>query len=131
MSANYGLVKFKKTGNIYYCCYEGTSDIMIPFLCTPEECFDKVWDGFCAISYCRNIDKSWEFPEVNDLDDIEIYSDYGGGFYWNGTGSESARMIKEEINFGEKVYEYKNGQPSWVNDFEKELDEIYKKLTNK
>lgn len=129
MSASYGLVKFKKTGNIYYCCYEGTSDIMIPFLCTPEECFDK--DCFCPISYCRRIDKSWEFPKVDDLDDIEIYSDYGGGFYWNGTGSESAKMIKEEINFGEKVYEYTDGQPLWVNDFEKELDEIYEKLTNK
>ena len=134
MSASYGLVKFKKTGNVYYCCYEGTSDIMIPFLCTPEECFDKSFDGFCAITYCRELGdkaKTWEFPEVDDLDDIEIYSDYGGGFYWNGIGSESAKMIKEEINFGEKVYEYTDGKPLWINDFERELDKIYEKLINK
>lgn len=77
IGASYGLVKFKKTGNVYYCCYEGTSDIMIPFLCTPEECFDKSFDRFCAISYCRELGdkaKTWEFPEVDDLDDIDYNS---------------------------------------------------------
>ena len=72
-----------------------------------EECFDKSFDGFCAITYCRELGdkaKTWEFPEVDDLDDIEIYSDYGGGFYWNGIGSESAKMIKEEINILSKDY---------------------------
>ena len=40
-------------------------------------------------------------------------------------------MIKEEINFGEKVYEYTDGKPLWVNDFEIELDKIYEELINK
>ena len=40
-------------------------------------------------------------------------------------------MIKEEINFGEKVYEYTDGKPLWINNFERELDKIYEKLINK
>ena len=39
-------------------------------------------------------------------------------------------MIKEEINFGEKVYKYTDGKPLWVNDVEIELDKIYEKLIN-
>lgn len=122
MSAAYGMVKFKSTGNIYMCCYEGTSDIMIPFIFKPNECIDE--EGcYRAISYgrklCDGYKRSWEFPVVDDLDECEIYSDYGGGFYWNGTGSESAMMLKEPINFGEDVPygKYTNGKPEWVTEF--------------
>lgn len=117
MSAAYGMVKFKRTGNIYMCCYEGTSDIMIPFIFKPEECL--YLGCYNAISYGRQLgdENDWEEPNVNDIDDIEIYSDYGGGFYWQGKGSESAKYIISEINFGENVYDYTNGKPKWVTDF--------------
>ena len=117
MSAATGMVKFKRTGNIYMCCYEGTSDIMIPYIFKPEECF---YDGYYhAISYGRKLgdENNWEMPNIEDIDDIEIYSDYGNGFYWQGKGSESAKYIISEINFGEFVYDYKDGTPKWVTDF--------------
>ena len=123
MSASFALIKFKTTGNIYYGCYEGTSDILIPFIFTPEECYNKETDCYCAISYGRELNKrhnySWEFPDnVNDLDDVEIYSDYGGGFYWSGTGSESAKMVKHYLDpFYEMDDDVTDGEPEWVKEF--------------
>lgn len=129
MSRAFGLVRFKTTGNIYYGCYNGTSDIMLPFLCTPEECYDEKLDCYCAIIYCQELRKkrgSWDFPsDVTDLDEVEIYSDYGGGFYWPGSGSESARMLDTHLNPWEEVYdEVKDGRPDWVMDFLEELEDI-------
>lgn len=127
MSAAFGLVKFKKTGNIYYGCYEGTSDTMNPYLCTPEECYDEKIDCYCAITYCRKLRgqyNHWELSKhVTDLDDIEIYSDYGGGFYWSGVGSESVKMIQDYLAPYEQCYEdMKDGQPKWVKEFLKHQD---------
>jgi hypothetical protein len=55
MSDAVALVKFKTTGNIYFGCFDGTSDILIPFLCTPEECYDEELDCYCSIIHCRNL----------------------------------------------------------------------------
>ena len=126
MSSAYGLVKFKTTGNIYYCCYNGTSDIMIPFIFTPEECYDEQIDCYCAITYGRELssNRDWGFPnDVTDLDDIEIYSSYGGGFYWNGTGSESTKMIKDYLDPFEEVWsDITDGTPQWAEEFLTQLD---------
>ena len=127
MGASFGLVKFKKTGNIYYGCYEGISDIMIPFICTPKECYNEQNNCYHPIIYCRTLDsqyKTYNFPDVvADLDDIEIYSDYCGGFYWSGTGSESIKMIKNYLNPLIEVYsDIKYGKPNWVKEFLDLLD---------
>ena len=125
MSAAWALIKFKKTGNIYYGCYEGTSDVLIPYICTPEECYNKETDCYCPISYCRELayghDK-WEFSvisncacnSVEDLDEVEIYADYGGGFYWTGEGSETLKMIKDPLDPWESNPTYKDGIPNWA-----------------
>lgn len=128
MSRSFTLVKFKKTGNIYYGCYNGTSDILLPFLCTPQECYDETDGYYDPITYCTELSdrNSWKFPDnVKDLDDIEIYSDYGGGFYWSGTGSESVKMVYEFLNPFDEVYvDIKDGQPEWVEEFLKRLQEV-------
>lgn len=128
MSRAFALVKFKKTGNIYYGCYNGTSDVMIPFLCTPQECYNEEYGYYGAITYCTELTRqhdSWRIPDnVTDLDDVEIYSDYGNGFYWSGTGSESVKMIDAPLNPFDTVYEdIKDGQPEWVEEFLKQLEE--------
>ena len=120
MSAAYGMVKFKSTGNIYMCCYEGTSDFMIPWLFKPEDCL--YLGCYNAISYGRQLADehesiSLDISTIDDIDDIEIYSDYGSGFYWDGKGSESAKCITSEIDFGNCVYDYTDGKPKWVTDF--------------
>lgn len=127
MSRSFALVKFKKTGNIYYGCYNGTCDILLPFLCTPQECYDETDGYYDPITYCTELSEktgSWGLPDnVTDLDNIEIYSDYGCGFYWNGTGSESVKMINDFLNPFEEVYEdIKDGVPQWVEEFLKRLD---------
>lgn len=127
MSSSFGLVKFDRTGNIYYGRYNGTSDIMTPYLCTPEECYDEKLDCYCAITYCQELGRqheSWEFPDdCTDLDDIEIYVDYGGGFSWCGTGSESIKMIKDYLAPYEQCWEdIIDGEPDWVKEFLEHLE---------
>lgn len=120
MSAAYGLVRFTKTGNVYMCCYEGTTDIMLPYFFKPEECVDE--NGcYSAISYGRRLNdsKNWDIPDeskIEDLDDVEIFSDYGDGFYWMGKGSETLGCIVNGINFY-NVYEWQDGEPNWVQKF--------------
>lgn len=128
MSAAYALIKFKKTGNIYHGCYEGTSDTMNPYICTPEECYDEKLDCYCSITYCRDLAKgrNWIFPDnVPDLDEVEVYSSYGGGFYWNAVGSESIKMIDNPLNeYGELDYGVETyGTPDWVTEYAKSLGE--------
>lgn len=130
MSASWALVRFNRTGNVYYACYEGTSDTVPPFIFTAEECYDEKLDCYCAITYSREkfANESWIFPDnVDDLDEVEIYSDYGGGFYWKDHGSESLRRLKLAINeWGElKLENEKYGVPNWVIDFFKKMDIKY------
>ena len=126
MSASWGLVRFNKTGNIYMGCYEGTSDIFIPRICTPEECYDENFDCYCSISHCRELSRDEAariFPDnVEDLDDVEIYSDYGGGSYWSGTGSESLKMLKTGVNPYEEGLDESDGMPDWVVKFCEEIN---------
>lgn len=124
MSASWGLVRFKKTGNIYMCCYEGTTDILVPFICTPEECWDEKSDCYHSIAYCRQLSegRSWAFPDdVTDLDECDVYSDYGDGFHWSGTGSESLKMIKDGRNPWNEEIEEIDGQLGWVIQFVEEI----------
>lgn len=128
MSRAFALVKFKKSGNIYYGCYDGTMDVMNPFLCTPQECYDKEHDCYKAISYCNELNntKNWKIRDnITVLDDIEIYSDYGGGFYWDGTGNEPEKMIKDFLApFDQCPEDIKDGHPEWVEEFLHQILEI-------
>lgn len=128
MSATWGAVKFKKTGNVYFGCYEGATDTFRPYICTPEECYDEKLDCYCSIWHCRELSKNRDriFPDdVTDLDEVELYSDIGDGFYWSGTGSESLKMIKTGLDTLEEGIEETDGKPRWVKKFEKQLREKY------
>lgn len=127
MSASLAMIKFKKTGNIYFGCYEGTSDLLLPYICTPEECYNEKHDCYCALTYCRelfnrNLHNSWIISDdTSDVDEVEIYSDYGGGFYWSSIGSESLKKIN-----GGDPWEYgdvTDGVPDWVKEFWEKNDE--------
>lgn len=125
MSATWGLVRFNKTGNIYMGCYEGTSDMFRPRICTPEECYDEKIDCYCSIIHCRELSKDGSariFPDnVEDLDEVEIYADYGDGSYWSGTGSESLKMLKTGINPYDEGLDETDGMPDWVIEFCKKI----------
>lgn len=120
MSRAIALVKFKKTDNIYWGCYDGTSDCMYNNLIPYNELDFKQYDF--------DMFKSSNFKPINrknitDIDNIEIYSDYGGGFYWDGKGSELNKCITygfyptcESIdNYYKGFYdEFHDGEPDWV-----------------
>ena len=117
MSRSFALIKFDKTNNIYYGCYNGTSDILIPKICTPEECYDKEYNAYRPISYLDVPSNYILNIQVNDFDNVYIYSDYGGGFWWRGTGSESAKYIKEGLDPWNEDIQIKDEVPKWVQDF--------------
>lgn len=127
MSKAWALVRFEKTGNIYCGCYNGTVDLMLPMLCTSEECYDKETDCYWAIKYCQDLPYC-EKNKNEDIDDVEIYVDYGKGFYWKGKGNESMKRLafnsldpyNIEYYHGIPVTANETpiyGKPDWVTNF--------------
>ena len=111
MSRAIAFIRFNKTGNIYYGCYDGTVDLMYSSFTEYQDNFDIFdWCSEHCYDY-QKIDKNL----IKDEDDIEIYSDYGGGFYWDGKGSEKYKIITEGFD---PWSDYSNspidGQPEWV-----------------
>ena len=133
MSASFALIKFKKTGNIYYGCYEGTSDLLLPYICTPEECYDEHNGYYSPIRCCRELharagNQSWIISDDelkgSYLDDVEIYSDYGGGFYWKSSGCEAIKKVNVWGTPLEDDYtNVMDGVPVWVTEFLEAQDE--------
>lgn len=127
MSDSFALIRFNKTKNIYYGAYVGTVDLLLPAICLPEECYNKEFDYYNPINYCRkityNTSNSYrDLSQEEDLDDVEIYSDYGGGFYWFGKGSESLKLID---NFSLDPWRDScpnDGIPLWVIEFLNEIE---------
>ena len=123
MSRAVALVKFEKTGNIYWGCYNGISDSMYNQLIPYNE--TERYPGFDFFE-TKDIEES----EITDLDNVEIYSDYGRGFFWSKhcKGSETHKclvngrlpfMLIDSEDEDEQIYTEK-GQPDWVKDiFEK------------
>lgn len=90
---------------------------MNPWLRTTEEITDD--DGCRSVFGILKENRPWKpVEEPTDTDDVDLYSDYGGGFYWHGTGSESSRMILSNLMPYDECYDdMKDGYPEWVNDF--------------
>lgn len=94
MSKSLGLVKFIDTGNIYMGVYDGTSDIFYSRIFTAEECYDKNKDCYNYFSYISDLfHENWTMKEPYNLSPVEIYSDYGRGFWWRGLGDENQKLI--------------------------------------
>ena len=117
MSRAFGLCRFRSTSNIYWCVYDGTSDVMYPWLYTDEEITDN--NGGTHLFSMINSKRPWK-PEQppTDIDVVDLYSDYGGGFYWCGKGSELNRLILSELApLDDWSQDVTDGVPSWVSDF--------------
>ena len=96
MSRALALVKFNRTGNIYMGVYNGTVDVLVPVVLPPEKCIDEegIYDVFRYTEEAYNHLNTDEMEYDNSkIDDVEIYSDYGGGFYWDGKGVEKHGYI--------------------------------------
>lgn len=87
MSHSVGVVRFKD-GDIKYYEYNGSVDVCIPKLFnTLEELMSSNWKWTSTKSNCQH-----------DIEDVEIYTTYGGGFYWRGTACKRCMMITKGIN---------------------------------
>lgn len=85
MSHSSGSVVFHKDGLVMHCEYDGTSDIMIPALWDTEEEMIDNWRTFnrkkCS---CGNFEP------------VTIYSNYGGGFDWEGEACRTCKAINND-----------------------------------
>ena len=117
MSRALALIRFNKTGNIYMGAYLGVTDTCYCIICTPEECWNEEFNCYDPITYLENYSRNAEKLPTDMWEDIEIYSDYGGGFYWKGKGSESLKVITSGYDFDEDVHDYEDGSPEWVSAF--------------
>ena len=114
MSRATALIRFKD-GTIMHGCYQGTSDVLYPYLIT-EEKLQQEYEG----SVFRWNDKCQEFGfegstqlEIKDEEEVEIYEDYGSGASWKGKASRS-KMIVTEGCIRDDADWYPPVVPEWV-----------------
>jgi len=84
MSSANGTVTFND-GTVMHCEYYGTVDLMVPTLYeTKEECHENWKNHVRNECTCGN------------LEPVTIYSDYGGGFEWEGEACRTCKAINHE-----------------------------------
>lgn len=122
MSRAIGLVKFPN-GNIYISCYDGTSDYMYSPLITKTNLTDNYngdlfgWNDYVIEDACSETEAALDAARKDNSEEtVEIYSDYGGGFWWSGKASEKHMCITEENSFW-YVTDYQDGCPNWAQEF--------------
>ncbi len=101
MSHAHGLVKFPD-GTIKHFEYDGTSDICCPKLWDTSEEVDKHW---------REEDRQKQCTCGKEPEIIEIYSSYGGGYWWKSTGCKQCNVIIDVFTDDKDEVE---GCPDWV-----------------
>ena len=128
MSRSEALIRFKKTGNIYYGCNDNCSDTMMPNIVNTESL--KIYPGFDYFSYREENEKTKneyltdKLSKLNDeVDEVEIYiCDYDSCY--SGIGSEKYSILLFD-NDHTKILDSK---PQWVIDFDNlvsEKEDIY------
>lgn len=110
------LVKCKSDNSIWMGIYNGTSDAVERYFKPIGECetFEKILEEVKSKYYAR--------PPFNE-EPCEIYSDYGGGFWWNGTFDRNKRTVVkgatldcidcETYGYVPEIY---REVPDWAND---------------
>lgn len=93
MSRSWALVKFINTGNIYIGLYDGTTDVLYPYVLPLEKCWDEEHKVYSPFKFIPKISTQEINYNKEDVSPVEIYSDYGGGFFWEGEGIEGCGFI--------------------------------------
>lgn len=105
MSHSRGAVKFNSDGKIMFYEYNGTSDVCIYHL---YETIKEVSDNW--------FNHEWLNCDCGQDEPVEIYSNYGGGFYWKGKACRFCKAFTENASPYEADEEIIDGQPEWMLD---------------
>lgn len=122
MSRAQALVKFKD-GSIFIGCYDGTNDILSPWIISEDD-LKKDFNGneFAFDSkMLESLIADDSRPLTNeslDEEDVEIYINYGAGFMWNGTASKTSKSITSELSYDDNNSNY--AIADWVKQYYKE-----------
>lgn len=101
MSHSSGAVKFND-GEIWFYEYNGTTDVVISNL---RKTLQEVRDNWR--------ESEWLECTCGKAEPVEIYSDYGGGFCFNGKACRKCRSVD-----GGECYPYTfDGIPDWASKF--------------
>lgn len=114
MSRAIALIKFND-GTILRGCYNGTSDFISQWLISDEE-LEQKYEGSCFSWDSKkwdNYDNEYiDTDEIYDAEDVEIFSDYGNGFSWNGKASKNNKVITSPTML--EYVTWSNDIPKWV-----------------
>lgn len=122
MSDSLGLVRFPD-GELRVAYFFGGPGLMVPFLFPVEEA-DAVWEDGMEPLMERMASVEGD-PTPTDLEDVQVWADYGDTFWWEGTASRSAGLLVSGIDphgiskdsgdaAGEDPRPIHNGRPDWV-----------------
>ena len=123
-------IAFLKCGNdIYAGVYDGTSDILCEEFITLEEYY-KLIDSDKSIYSRIYHNPDLKIPSDVNTEKCEIYSDYGRGFYWEGSFNKEYKVVVNgldpynlyslsnyfcfENDAEEEEIEIKYGKPDWL-----------------
>lgn len=140
MSHAKGQVKF--CGNIKHFEFNGTEGICYPKL---YDTYDELLDNWRRPDISIGVnsttcDKKPWFKNIfrinkgkntgchicnHNEEPVEIYTDYGGGFYWKGTACRKCNLLLKGIKPFELPIEdrYINGTPDWVENYDTYYDD--------
>lgn len=87
MSHSGGEVRFKD-GSVRYVEYNGTCDVMFPLSYVTREEMRENWREYPEEPKC----------EHKNIEKVELYSDYGNGFDWNGECCKDCGWITKGLD---------------------------------
>lgn len=123
MSKVYTLVRFSKTGNIYYGSYDTIGQIAGNYICTPKEAYDAADDVYDKTAFWREKEKrdgcnayTYEclVGTEPECDDVEVYVPSLRAAFPS-KGSEQRKLIS---GWDRKASPIKEDLPYWVEEFE-------------
>ena len=89
-SSSGGIFKLEGGRPIGYFLYNGTADVVLPTVRYSQQ---EVWD--------KRDEETWpDECECGLLEDVYLYSSYGGGFHWKGAWCPGCRRIATETGCG-------------------------------
>jgi hypothetical protein len=122
MSDSLGLVRFPD-GELRVAYYFGGPGLMVPFLFRLDEAA-AVWGAGMEPLMAR-MDSLAGQSEPKDVEDVQIWADYGDTYWWEGTASRSAGLLVSGIDpdgvtkemgdpRGEDPRPIYHGRPDWI-----------------